>query len=172
LAFCRKHGLSMLDLADAFTPSVFIGIGFGRIGCLLNGCCWGDRCQLPWAISFPKQSAAFQVIESRGFLPPDALFTMPLHPTQIYSSIDGFLLALVTALLFRERSWKGEVFAWGCVLYSITRFLMEFIRGDEMGQLGTGLTISQLYSLGIAGLGIAVILWHGRRRARSASVLA
>lgn len=169
--FCRKNRLSMLDVADAFTPSVFIGIGFGRIGCLLNGCCWGDRCELPWAISFPKQSAAFQVISMRGFLPLDAVTTMPLHPTQIYSSIDGFLLAIVTALLFRERSWKGEVFAWGCVLYSITRFLMEFIRGDEMGQLGTGLTISQIYSLGIAGVGIAVIVWHGRRAARSSAVL-
>ena len=163
IAFCKSRRLSMPDVADAFTPSVFLGIGFGRIGCLLNGCCFGDRCELPWGLAFPHDSVPFKVLAERGFVATDALFTMPLHPTQIYSSLDGFLIALVTSILFAERRWKGEVFGWGCVIYSITRFLMEFLRGDEMGQLGTGLTISQLYSLGIAGLGTAVLVWHGRR---------
>jgi len=163
LAFCRARKLSAPDLADAFTPSVFLGIGFGRIGCLLNGCCFGDRCELPWGLAFPHGSVPFTILKERGFVAPDAAFTMPLHPTQIYSSIDGFLLALITAVLFSERRWKGEVFGWGCVLYSVTRFLMEFLRGDEMGQLGTGLTISQLYSIGIAVFGTIVLVWHGRR---------
>jgi phosphatidylglycerol:prolipoprotein diacylglycerol transferase len=122
-------------------------------------------------VTFPHRSVTFDVLAGRGFVDPNALTTMPLHPTQIYSSIDGFLLALVTALLLRERRWQGEVFAWGCVLYSITRFLMEFIRGDEMGQLGTGLTISQLYSLGIAILGLIIIAWHASRRSVAAPTL-
>jgi phosphatidylglycerol:prolipoprotein diacylglycerol transferase len=163
LAFCRARKLSPLDVADAFTPSVFLGIGFGRIGCLLNGCCFGDRCELPWGISFPKGSVTWEILSQRGFVAPDAPFTMPLHPTQIYSSIDGFLIALITTVLFYDRRWKGEVFGWGCVIYSVTRFLMEFVRGDEMGQLGTGLTISQLYSLAIGALGAIVLVWHGRR---------
>jgi phosphatidylglycerol---prolipoprotein diacylglyceryl transferase len=164
-AYARRRKIEALNLADMITPSVFIGIGFGRIGCLLNGCCFGDRCTLPWGIRFPAGSVTFEALKERGFVDPGAPFTMPLHPTQIYSSIDGFLLALVTALLFRERRWQGEVFAWGCVLYSCTRFLMEFVRGDEMGQLGTGLTISQLYSIGIASLGVAILFWHARRPA-------
>jgi phosphatidylglycerol:prolipoprotein diacylglycerol transferase len=125
IAFCRSRKLSMPDVADAFTPSVFLGIGFGRIGCLLNGCCFGDRCELPWGLAFPHDSVPFKVLAERGFVAPDALFTMPLHPTQIYSSLDGFLIALVTSVLFAERRWRGEVFGWGCVMYSITRFLME-----------------------------------------------
>jgi phosphatidylglycerol:prolipoprotein diacylglycerol transferase len=161
--FCRSRKLSMADVADAFTPSVFLGIGFGRIGCLLNGCCFGDRCELPWGIAFPHGSVPWEILKDRGFVAANAPFTMPLHPTQIYSSIDGFLIALITTVLFYERRWKGEVFGWGCVIYSVTRFLMEFLRGDEMGQLGTGLTISQLYSLGIAALGAIVLIWQGRR---------
>jgi phosphatidylglycerol---prolipoprotein diacylglyceryl transferase len=164
-AYARRRKIETLNLADIFTPSVFIGIGLGRIGCLLNGCCYGDRCILPWGIRFPRGSVTFEALKERGFVDAAALFTMPLHPTQIYSSIDGFLLALITALLFRERRWHGEVFAWGCVMYSCTRFLMEFVRGDEMGQLGTGLTISQIYSMGIAVLGIAILIWHARRPA-------
>ncbi len=163
IAFCRARKLSMPDVADAFTPSVFLGIGFGRIGCLLNGCCFGDRCELPWGIAFAQGTVPFKILAERGFIAPDALFTMPLHPTQIYSSIDGFVIAIITAVLFAERRWKGEVFGWGCVMYSVTRFLMEFLRGDEMGQFGTSLTISQWYSLGIAVLGGIVLVWQGRR---------
>ncbi len=165
ILFCRSRKLSMPDFADAATPSVFLGIGFGRIGCLMNGCCFGDRCELPWGISFPQGSVPFTLLADRGFVARTAPWTMPLHPTQIYSALDGFLLACITALLFAERRWKGEVFGWGCVLYSITRFLIEFLRGDEMGQLGTGLTISQLYSLGIAALGASVLVWQSRRPA-------
>ncbi|MBX3443203.1 MAG: prolipoprotein diacylglyceryl transferase [Planctomyces sp.] len=163
VGFCLFRRQPILNLFDIITPSIFIGIGFGRIGCLLNGCCFGDRCTLPWGISFPEKSVPFEALSRRGFLPPDAPSTMPLHPTQIYSSLDGFLLAFVTAVLFTERRWPGEVFATGCVLYAITRFLVEFLRGDEIGQLGTGLTISQLYSIAIVVLGGSILIWHARR---------
>ncbi|MFO1096192.1 MAG: prolipoprotein diacylglyceryl transferase [Planctomycetaceae bacterium] len=166
-AFCARRRLPPLTLADVIVPSIFIGIGFGRIGCLLNGCCFGDACSLPWAITFPHGSVPFDVLADRGFVDPLAAATMPLHPTQIYMSIDGFLLAIVTALYFRVRTRPGDVLALGCILCAITRFLIEFLRNDEMGQLGTRFTISQYYSLGIlaAGIGIAIYL----RTSRSAN---
>lgn len=158
--FCHRQQLSPLKLADLLTPAVFIGVGFGRIGCFLNGCCYGDRCELPWAVQFPKESLAWEVLTNRGFLDPVQAFTMPLHPTQLYSSINAFLLAWVTAAYFRHRRRTGDVFALGLILYPITRFTIEFLRGDEMGQFGTGLTISQLVSLGIftAGVGLLAFL--------------
>jgi phosphatidylglycerol:prolipoprotein diacylglycerol transferase len=162
-AFCRKNGIPSLALADVVTPSIFIGIGFGRLGCLLNGCCYGDPCSLPWGISFPAGSVTFKSLVEHGFLDPTAAATMPLHPTQIYSSIDGFLLAIVTALFFRSRGKQGEVFSLGCILCAITRFLIEFLRNDEGGQLGTGLTISQLYSIGILAAGLGVLAYVARR---------
>jgi len=150
--------LSAMEFCDLLMPAVFIGVGFGRIGCLLNGCCYGDRCTLPWGITFPSGTVPFDALMDRGFLPTDALATFPLHPTQIYSSLDGFILALVTAIFYWYRKHPGDVLALGCMLYSITRFFIEFLRSDEMGQLGTGLTISQLYSIGIFTLGLAILL--------------
>jgi phosphatidylglycerol:prolipoprotein diacylglycerol transferase len=158
VGFFWSRRLSILEFADLLMPAVFIGVGFGRIGCLLNGCCFGDRCALPWAIYFPKGSVTWMILVERGFLSPDAAATLPLHPTQIYSSLDGFLLAGVTAIYYWYRRHPGDVLALGCLLYSITRFFIEFLRSDEMGQLGTGLTISQLYCLGIFTLGLALLL--------------
>jgi len=156
--YCRRARLNPLGLGDLITPSVFVGIGFGRIGCLLNGCCFGDICELPWAIHFPRDAVPFHALVEKGFLAPDALFTPGLHPTQIYSAIDGFLIAALTSAFFPYRRSNGEVFAIGLMTYATTRFLIEFLRGDEPGQLGTGLTISQIISLGMFLTGLVVIL--------------
>jgi phosphatidylglycerol:prolipoprotein diacylglycerol transferase len=160
LAFCARRKVPPLALADVIVPSIFIGIAFGRLGCLMNGCCFGDACSLPWAITFPHGSVPFEALVQRGFVDPTAAATMPLHPTQIYMAIDGFILACVTALYFRVRTRPGDVLALGCILCAITRILVEFLRNDEMGQLGTRFTISQYYSLGIlaAGIGVAIYL--------------
>lgn len=163
--YCRRARLHPLGLADLVTPSVFVGIGFGRIGCLLNGCCYGDVCSLPWAIRFPKDSVPFLALVEKGFIPPDAAFTPWLHPTQIYSAIDGFLIAWVTSAYFPYRHRNGEVFGAGMMIYATTRFLIEFLRGDEPGQLGTGLTISQLISVGMFVVGLGLILDRARRPA-------
>ncbi|WP_437187126.1 prolipoprotein diacylglyceryl transferase [Planctomicrobium sp. SH668] len=158
VAYFKSKKLSALEFCDLLIPAVFIGVGFGRIGCLLNGCCFGDRCELPWAIYFPEGTTTYSILALRGFLPEGTPWTMPLHPTQIYSSIDGFLLAIVTAIFYWYRRYPGDNLAVGCMLYSITRFMIEFLRSDEMGQLGTGLTISQLYSIGIFTLGLILLL--------------
>ena len=71
----------------------------------------------------------------------------PIHPTQIYSSINAFLLCGVLWFFWRVRKYDGEVFALMLVLYSIARFLLEMIRQDESGLLGTSLTISQWVSV-------------------------
>ncbi|MCA9078938.1 MAG: prolipoprotein diacylglyceryl transferase [Planctomycetaceae bacterium] len=158
--FCLIRKIPARPLLDVITPSIFIGVGFGRIGCLLNGCCFGDRCDLPWGIEFPQGSTTFNILAMRGFLDPAAGHTMPLHPTQIYSSLNGFILALTTALFFWHRKHAGDVFALGCVLYPITRILLEFLRADEMGQFGTSFTISQWYSVGILLFGVGLLAWN------------
>ncbi len=161
-AACRRRHVAALPLLDVLTPAIFIGEGFGRIGCLLYGCCFGDPSHLPWAVTFGPGSAAFQALVERGFVLPDAAACMPLHPTQIYSSLNAFLLALVTYAYFPWRRHVGGVFALGLILYPITRFLIEFVRGDELGQLGTGLTISQLLSIGLLTVGLALAEWLRR----------
>jgi phosphatidylglycerol:prolipoprotein diacylglycerol transferase len=168
IVFCRRRGLPPLRMGDVIVPSFFIGLGFGRLGCLMNGCCFGDRCTLPWAIHFPQQSAAWSLLFDRGFLGPEATTTYGLHPTQIYSSITAFLLAWLTALYFRRRPFDGAVLALGMLLYASKRFVVELLRGDELGQFGTMFTISQWMSAAIFVSGLILMAWltmrHGRLR--------
>lgn len=157
--FCKIRQVRPLQLADVITPSIFLGIGFGRIGCLLNGCCYGDRCDLPWAITFPAGSVPYEIMLRYGFIDPNSVVSLPLHPTQIYSSIGGFILAFLTATVFKYRRHVGEVFAVGAIFYPINRFLIEFVRGDEFTQMDTGLTISQLVSIAVLIAGLVYLVY-------------
>lgn len=172
-AFCHVRQLPALQLADIITPSIFIGVGFGRIGCLLNGCCFGDICELPWGIVFPAESVPTETLIGRGFLSPDAPHSPPLHPTQVYSAIDGFLIALLTLWYHRYRRRPGDVLGLALLVTPVTRFLIEFVRGDEFGQWGTSLTISQLMSLSIfaVALGFQVYLSQTASNSPGASSL-
>ena len=162
--FCRKHGIPPLRMADAVTPSVLLGIGFGRIGCLMYSCCYGDVCDLPWAVRFPEDSIAYTALHQRGLI--GFREAVPLHPTQVYSSVSAFLLAGLTAAYFRHRSGDGSVFAVGLITYSVARFTVEVLRSDELPYWFTPLTISQNIAVLtlLAGLGVA---WWSRRTPRT-----
>lgn len=160
---CRMNKVDPLKFGDAVVPAVFVGIAFGRLGCFLNGCCYGNACSLPWAVQFPPESAAWAALVKKGFLMPDALQTMPLHPTQLYSSINGIILAVIMIAYYRYRKGDGSVIALAMMLYPISRICLEILRNDELGQLGTGLTISQLVSLGVLVAGMLLSWWSWTR---------
>ena len=91
-------------------PALAFGIAIGRLGCFLNGCCWGDPCNLPWAVSFPKNSPAWQVEVARGLIlarrrphPPP-----PPDPDLFRRSTASILLALLNAY-YPLRRRDGEV---------------------------------------------------------------
>lgn len=154
--FCRSRNLPAWKFGDLIVPSIFLGIAFGRLGCFLYGCCFGDRCELPWAVEFPVESVPFKAQLQRGFLPGDATASLPIHPTQLYSVIDGALLCLLTLAYYPVRSRDGSVVTLALLTYPVTRFFIERLRGDEMGQFGTSLTISQWISLLMLAGGIAL----------------
>jgi phosphatidylglycerol:prolipoprotein diacylglycerol transferase len=159
LRFTRKRKIPLILLADIVIPGVFIGLGFGRIGCLLNGCCYGDFCSLPWAIQFPPGSPPFETLVHRGFLDEFAAASLPLHPTQIYSSINAILLAILTTVWFRYRRRDGEIIVLALLTYPVTRFVMEFLRNDEPGQFATRFTISQWVSMGLFAAGWVLLFY-------------
>ncbi|MEX0725062.1 MAG: prolipoprotein diacylglyceryl transferase [Planctomycetaceae bacterium] len=156
--FCHRKKISPLKLADVLAPSVFVGLMFGRIGCLLNGCCFGDRCELPWAIEFAKGSVPYDVLLSRGFLTGAERATFPLHPTQVYSAINALFLAILLTVYYPRRSRDGAVLALGWIIYPVTRFMIEFLRGDEMGKFGTSFTIAQWVGVGLFVSGL--VFWQ------------
>jgi len=168
--FARWKGLRALPLADLLIPSVFIGLMFGRLGCLMHGCCFGDYCELPWAVTFPPESAPYLTQVARGYLPPDlsSVHSLPLHPTQLYDAFNALAICLLLLAFWPYRQRDGEVLALGWVLYPINRFVIELLRWDEPGQFGTRFTISQWGSGVILLAGIAFWLWLQRRPATHA----
>jgi len=142
-------------MADVAAPAVAIGAAVGRIGCFLNGCCGGALCNLPWAVRFPAGSHAWARQINAGLIAPRAPASLPVHPTQLYAAIAGFLvLALLVAYYHRQRR-QGEIMALLMILYPLTRWPIEAFRGDEPALLA-GMTLSQNISLGLLVGGIAV----------------
>ena len=149
--YVRVRKLPMWKVADIFAPSIALGYVFGRIGCLMNGCCYGRACNLPWAIRFPKDNPLH---------PP----TFPVHPTQIYDSLLnlGFYLAL--ALFYRRKRFDGQVFATYLMGYALLRSFVELFRGDYSTEhLHAGLTPAHEWSIVIFAVG-AILFWVLRPR--------
>jgi phosphatidylglycerol---prolipoprotein diacylglyceryl transferase len=154
----RSHPFPLRPYMDVLAPSIGIGIMFGRLGCFLNGCCYGHVCQLPWAVSFPKPSPPWLHHHTLGMIPEGAVQSLAIHPTQIYSAIDGLVLLLLLSAFFPLRRRDGEVMGLLMVTYPISRFLIEFLRNDE-GAFFAGLTISQTISVALFLVGLAFWSW-------------
>lgn len=144
-------------LLDVVAPSLALGIALGRVGCFLNGCCYGDRCDLPLGVSFPRDSPPWKAQEWVGLIGQEANWSLPVHPTQIYSAIDALVLLFLVSAYYPLRRRDGEVMALLMVTYPITRFFIEYLRNDE-GAYFAGLTISQNISILILGWGLW--FWH------------
>jgi phosphatidylglycerol---prolipoprotein diacylglyceryl transferase len=152
---------------DAIAPSIALGTFFGRLGCFLNGCCYGDQCRLPWAVSFPAESAAWWHQVNAGLLSEGATASLPVHPTQLYSALDGLILLILLTAFYPLRRRDGEVMGLLMLTYPITRFLIEYLRNDE-GAFFAGLTISQNISVLLLVGGVVYWVWlrtlpEGRR---------
>jgi len=154
----RRYKLPALASLDVIAPSLALGHTIGRIGCLMAGCCWGGRCNLPWALTYTNPIAA----DNLG-----TPLNVPLHPFPIYASLFNFGLYLFLAALWKRRPAAGRVFATYLVLYGIGRFLLEWTRGDVARGfvLGGVLSTSQLISIVLIAIGGGLHLWIGRRAA-------
>jgi phosphatidylglycerol:prolipoprotein diacylglycerol transferase len=151
----------LLALLDVIAPSLALGIALGRIGCFLNGCCYGDLCTLPWGIAFPHDSPPWREQVATGLIPANSPWALPVHPTQLYSAIDGFVLLCLLTAYYPMRRRDGEVMVLLMVAYPVTRFLIEYLRNDEKVFL-FGLTISQNISVLLLAAGL--LFWWGLSR--------
>ncbi|MFO0948595.1 MAG: prolipoprotein diacylglyceryl transferase family protein [Planctomycetota bacterium] len=269
LIYTWRYKIPRLWFADILGPSVILGMAIGRIGCLLNGCCYGDYCPAPWGLSFPPGSAPHHRLVTRGYQSrlgfvvsaetlrviavepgtpaeksglqvgdrvesvnafatssPSELAlalrtagvkaeqwerakedvelafagaepfqlvvrraedsssapgqgrelsmtfrpapTLPLHPTQVYDAISNLCLFAFLWVYYPRRRCDGEVIALMAMGYSVTRFLVEFLRFDE-SPLFDGLTISQ--NLSVVMLLVGLIVWVAIRGSGTAPSL-
>lgn len=131
--------LPMWKMADILAPSIALGYAFGRIGCLMNGCCYGRACSMPWAIHFPLDHATHGA---------------PVHPTEIYDSLLNLAFYCFLAWLFRRKKFDGQVFAIYLIGYAVLRSFVEYFRGDYPVYYGGWATPAQLISAGILAAGL------------------
>jgi phosphatidylglycerol:prolipoprotein diacylglycerol transferase len=156
ILYVRLKKLPLWQVADIVAPSIALGYAFGRIGCLLNGCCYGRACNLPWAIRFP---------EGNPLNPP----TYPVHPTQVYESLLNLGLYAALAWLFRRRKFDGQVFGVYLVSYAVLRSFVELFRGDYPPQqhyLGGWATPAHLASIAILAAGLVLLRLLPRPQAK------
>jgi phosphatidylglycerol:prolipoprotein diacylglycerol transferase len=158
MIYLRLKKLPVWKMADILAPSVALGSAFGRIGCLMHGCCFGRVCSLPWGVVFPKNSPAWDLQFQAGKIGQNDR-ALPVHPTEIYDSVLNLCFYFFLAWLFRRKKFDGQVFAVYLIGYAILRSFVEYFRGDyPVYYLGGWATPAQLVSIGIV-LGGALLLF-------------
>ena len=143
----RKTRLPGWKTADVFAPAIALGHGIGRLGCFAAGCCWGVECHRPWAVTFTNPVAHELV---------GVPLNMPLHPTQLYEAFAEFCDLRHSLLADSQAARPGAIIGLYLMLYSTVRFVVEFFRVHEQGNLWGGpLDTSQWISLALFALGAA-----------------
>jgi phosphatidylglycerol---prolipoprotein diacylglyceryl transferase len=154
LWYLRRHRMPMGTVTDAFAPGIALGHVIGRLGCLFAGCCFGRPTDVPWAITFHNEYAAQNV---------GTPLNVPLHPTQLYEAgAELLILGVLLATENKGRPFPGRTF-WGYMfLYGISRFIIEFYRGDARGLVGA-LSTSQFVSVLIIPISLIMLYVLSRR---------
>lgn len=162
--YSKRKGLNFWKIMDTYTVTAAIGVGFGRIGNFINGELFGRVTDVPWAMVFPYGGP------------------LPRHPSQLYEAfLEGVVIFIVLWSL-KEKPWQeelegkkndlwphGSMTALAMILYGIFRSLVEFVREPDahLGTVFLGMTMGQILSVALAGLGI--ILWRTLQRRKAAS---
>jgi phosphatidylglycerol:prolipoprotein diacylglycerol transferase len=150
--YSKRKDYNPLLLGDICSPGVAIGQAIGRIGCFMMGCCYGKPTTVAWGVVFTNPRSL-------------ARLNIPLHPTQLYSSLSGFVIFVILMILTAKKKFKGQVLLWFLILHSASRLLIERFRGDDRGLIpGTHWTVTQFSTVFIlAGAVIMLIIMKTRQ---------
>ncbi len=153
--YMRRHALPLWPTFDVFAPGIALGHAIGRVGCLMAGCCWGRPTTLPWGITFTDPFTGSYVGTPLG---------EALHPTQIYEALaETAILFFLLWLERRGRNFPGRTFWSYILLYGLTRYAIEFFRGDPRGAVWVFST-SQFISVLLVPLSVVMLAWLSNRR--------
>jgi phosphatidylglycerol:prolipoprotein diacylglycerol transferase len=148
-AFTKRRHLPLLKTLDTIAPGLAVGIFLTRLGCFLNGCCYGRPTDLPWGVVFPASS-------------PAGRLRQPIHPTQLYEAAYGLLiLGIVLSLEKKFKQVEGFATCLVLMLYGAARFGVEFLRYHEgAGLLSHNHNVSVMF---IAAGATGMVLNFGKR---------
>jgi len=140
LLWARWRRVEFFKIADLFAPYLALGYAFGRVGCFLNGCCYGKVSDVPWAL--PAPWAADNLLH---------------HPVQLYAALGGIIIFVILKLLRPVRPFSGFLLLALAALYGCLRFTTEFFREEPVAWLG--LTAAQLFSITLTVVAVALIVF-------------
>jgi len=162
IVFVRRRGLPVWRVGDAAAPSMALGVAIGRLGCFMNGCCYGLPTHLPWGTHFPPGTMASYTVPG-----------MAIHPSQLYLSGSSFLLFVAVLALDRTRRFDGWLF-WGYIAFdALLRIVIDFTRYyDETAVIGTmgplTFNMNQVLSGGLIAISVVMLAILSRRREKPA----
>lgn len=148
--YMKKQKIPILKVSDLVAPALGLGLFFTRIGCFLNGCCFGTPSALPWAMRFPPDCVAGT----------SAIGTQTLHPAQLYESVFGLALFFYLNKKFMSSHKRGAIFAQFLIFYGLFRFGIDLIRYYENS---ANYWINQVIALGLIVAGIVIIVRSRRK---------
>ena len=138
--YARRHRVPFRWVLDLFAPVLALGHAVGRVGCFLNGCCYGKVTDAWCGIILPGESR-------------------PVFPTQLAESLGLLFLYIALRIVQQPRVLSGRpgrVFGFYLTGYAVLRFILENYRGDQT-VFWAGLTLQQLISIGLALVGLAMM---------------
>jgi len=136
--------ISFADLVDEAAPALGTAMVVQRIGCFLNGCCFGTVSTVPWAVQFPSSSLAWVFHIHNGLLPPDALASLPVHPLELYLGLASLAGTIFSLWYGSRKTYPGQV-------------MLLYLAIDNGGKaIFESLRFSYVRSLQLASLGLSV----------------
>lgn len=144
LIYLKIKKMPLWRTTDIAAPCIALGQFFGRLGCFSAGCCYGEACNLPWAVTFTN---------------PDTLAPVgiPLHPTQLYHAAGNLIIFFILWFFRKRKKFDGQLFWLYVILYVITRSFIEIFRGDFRGEPVFGV-LSVAQAIGIIMALVAIIM--------------
>lgn len=153
LWYMRRHKLSPWRTLDVMAPFAALGVGLGRLSCVMVGCCHGVVYDGPLALVFPDHPLC------------EAPAGIGLFPVQLVGMVNGIILSGFLLFLLRKHyKFEGQIILAFMGLYGLTRGLIEFLRGDTIRGVWLGGTISTSQLISIVGIAVAIILYSQRSK--------
>ncbi|MBN2143579.1 MAG: prolipoprotein diacylglyceryl transferase [Candidatus Aureabacteria bacterium] len=153
ICYLKKKKLPVLKIGDMAMTVIPLGQMFGRIGCFLNGCCFGRPTTFPIKVTFPLGSPACDYYQE----------LMPVHPVQLYESIALGCFFLLLLTIYEKKRFDGQMIALYGMGYAVIRFLLEFLRGDNPPILA-GLTLSQCVGIVVFPLSLGLYFYWSKKK--------
>lgn len=148
IIYLYQKKLPIGKFLDVIGPPMILGLGIGRIGCFLAGCCFGKETSLPWGVP-----VKWTLMEASNI-------NLHLHPTQLYSFISLFIIFIILINLEKYMRFSGQLFLLTVISYSLFRFLIDFLRYYSVDERIGFLATSQVISIiaGITSLGLMIVI--------------